>query len=522
MPGGVLQLAAYGAQDFYLTGNPQISFFKTVYRRYTNFAMEFYKLTSNNNVGLSENQLVTYKFDIKRNGDLISDVYFEFTLPNIYSEQEEFQWIKNIGFNIINKVIVFIGGSKIDENYGEWFDIWNELSQDESKKQNFNEMIGNVPELYDPANGKGNNGYYPERNKNDTFIPSIVGRKIRVPLIFWFNRNPSLALPLIALQYHPVEIHVEVRKISDLYTVIDTDQQSLSYGARVKPLTSIANYLSKYSIQNFTTSDEVTFTVSGTTSQLVNFTIEPRLLVNYIFLDKDEMNKFAKSEHKFLITQVQKNEFKGTLGTKTLKLQSQHPTSFFVIVAKRNDTEDRNDWNNYTNWIDQDMPPYSTGFNNVYYEKYWEDPLVNEKVSDIYFSSSITETDTFNKLKLKYQNKRKPYILNSISLKLNGTDRFDEQDSEFFNTVETSCFSKRIPRKGVLFYSFSLNPFEYQPSGTCNMSRFNSIELFIETVDTPIPTSLGENLYKFDINVYTVNYNILRIVSGMGNLEFAN
>ena len=140
MPGGVLQLAAYGAQDFYLTGNPQISFFKTVYRRYTNFAMEFYKLTSNNNVGLSENQLVTYKFDIKRNGDLISDVYFEFTLPNIYSEQEEFQWIKNIGFNIINKVTVFIGGSKIDENYGEWFDIWNELSQDESKKQNFNEL----------------------------------------------------------------------------------------------------------------------------------------------------------------------------------------------------------------------------------------------------------------------------------------------------------------------------------------------------------------------------------------------
>ena len=207
---------------------------------------------------------------------------------------------------------------------------------------------------------------------------------------------------------------------------------------------------------------------------------------------------------------------------KTLKLQSQHPTSFFVIIAKRTDAEDRNDWNNYTNWIDQNLPPYSDGFNNPFYEKYANDPLANERVSDIFFNTSIVTDDLFDKLRLKYENKKKPYVLNSISLKLNGTDRFDEQDSEFFNTVETSCFSKRIPRRGVLFYSFSLNPFEYQPSGTCNMSRFNSIELLVETVDTPIPTSLGENLYKFDINVYTVNYNILRIVSGMGNLEFAN
>lgn len=518
MPGGVLQLAAYGAQDFYLTGNPQISFFKTVYRRYTNFAMEFYSLTSENNIGLSENDISTYVFDIRRHGDLISEIYFEFKLPNIYSEQEEFRWIKNIGFNIINKVSIYIGGSLIDENYGEWFDIWNELTLEESKRKNFNEMIGNVKELYDPSNAPGNNGYYPYRNKNDTFIPSIIGRKIRVPLIFWFNRNSSLAIPLVALQYHPVEIHIEIKKISDLYTVLDTDTTSNKRNKRIKPLSNIQNYSLKYSIQNFTNQDEVTYNIQGTTSSLINFSIDPILLINYVFLDKEEMNKFAKSEHKFLIQQVRRSDFKSIINNTTLTLQLQHPTSFLVIVCKRSDVEDRNDWNNYTNWIDEDTPPYTDGFYNPFYEEYSSEALSVEKIFDIYENF----TGTTNDLKLKFDSKKTPYILKSLLLKLNGTERFSENDSEFFNYLESNSFSKRIPKKGILFYSFSLNPFEYQPSGTCNFSRFNNIELSLETVSTPIPNALGENLYKFDINVYSVNYNILRIISGMGNLEFAN
>ena len=145
MPGGYLQLAAYGSQDFYLTGNPQISFFKTVYRRYTNFAMDYVRIDPDGNIGLSETEVVTYKFKIERNADLISNIYFSFTLPDIYSGNgTDFRWIKNIGFNIISKVSMYIGGSLIDEHYGEWFDIWNELTIEESKKENFNKMIGNI------------------------------------------------------------------------------------------------------------------------------------------------------------------------------------------------------------------------------------------------------------------------------------------------------------------------------------------------------------------------------------------
>ena len=161
--------------------------------------MEYYRINQEGNLGLSETETTNYKFQIKRNGDLVSDIFMVISLPAIFSGNgTDFQWIKNIGFNIINKVRIYIGSSLIDENYGEWFDIWNELTLPESKRNEFNEMIGNVEELYDPAAYSGS-GYYPRRTLGDTLVPSIANKTIRVPLIFWFNRNYSLALPLVAL-----------------------------------------------------------------------------------------------------------------------------------------------------------------------------------------------------------------------------------------------------------------------------------------------------------------------------------
>ena len=210
MTGGFLQLVSYGSQDFYLTGNPQISYFKTVYRRYTNFSMDFYRINPENNLGLSETSTTTYKFKVDRNGDLISQIYLVFTLPNIFSDNDsQFRWIRNIGSSAVESVSVFLGGNLIDKNYGEWFDIWQELTLPQSKKQIYNELIGNVPEMYNPELSPRFTSY-PNQSKNNE-IPSIKSRTIRLPLIFWFNRNPSLALPLVALQYYPVEIQVEFK-----------------------------------------------------------------------------------------------------------------------------------------------------------------------------------------------------------------------------------------------------------------------------------------------------------------------
>ena len=532
MPGGYIQLAAYGSQDFYLTANPQISFFKTVYRRYTNFSMDYFRLNPEGNIGLNDQDTVTYKFKIDRNADLIHDIYFTFTLPNIYSNNNvDFRWVKNIGYNLIEKVSIYIGGSSIDEHYGEWLQIWNELTTPTEKIDLLNEMIGNVPELYDPANAPGNYGIYPNANietgRNNNNIPSIQSRKIRVPLIFWFNRNPSLSLPLVALQYDPIQIDIICKKITDLYTVVDIiepleNRPSPSFGSRIKPLTTNTNYNSIYGIQNFVNNADMFTGVTGN-KRLVSFSIDPYLDINYIYLDTKEMKNFAQTEHKYLIEQVRQSTFKGVLGSQTLELQVHHPTSLMIIVCKRNDVEDRNDWNNYSNWVLEDIPPFSLSFENPYYNKY----EYNFSLDSVSYPASVNSIAWEKANSSNYNLKKDKNCLKSISLNLNGVDRFSTQDPEFFNQLQSFGFSKKGPKNGIYPYSFSIDPFKFQPSGSCNMSRFNRIELNVETQDTPIPVraiqgETLENIYKYDINVYTINYNILRVVSGMGNIEFSN
>ena len=338
----------------------------------------------------------------------------------------------------------------------------------------------------------------------DTTIPSISERKIRVPLIFWFNRNYSLALPLVALQYAPVVIEVELRKIADLYTVIDIDNTSSKFGCRIKPSSNIANYSKYYSLVNFVNDGSISSGV-GDNRILKNFNIEIYLDVNYIFLDSDEMKKFAQNEHKYLIQQVKLSNFKGSIGSDTLELLVHNPTSFMIVTAKRSDVEDRNEWSNYTNWINEIEPPWSNYFSNPYFEPYYSQEISRENMNDT-----------------NYIYRNSPYILKNMQLKLNGTDRFASQEQDFFSRVMPYKYAKRMPKKGILMYSFAVNPLDHQPSGSCNFSRFNSIELFLETQDVPKPTGLNDYMYKYDINVYTVNYNILRIMSGMGNLEFSN
>tara|TARA_B100000795_G_C22802415_1_gene442621 strand:+ start:299 stop:1903 length:1605 start_codon:yes stop_codon:yes gene_type:complete len=533
MPGGYIQLAAYGSQDFYLTSNPQISFFKTVYRRYTNFSMDYFRLNPLTNIGLNDNDTITYKFKIDRNADLIHDCYFTFTLPDIYSDNNlDFRWVKNIGFNIIESVSIYIGGSLIDQHYGEWLQIWTELTTPLDKKHKLDEMIGNVTEMYDPANASGMVGIYPNSSiingRNGLKVaPSIFSRKIRVPLIFWFNRNPSLALPLIALQYDPIQLNVTCRKITDLYTIIDNDVTSISYGKIIKPSSTNTNYTSSFGIQNFINDTNIYSGKVGN-KQLVNFSIDPYLDINYIYLDTKEMKNFAQTEHKYLIEQVRLSTFKGILGSKTLNLDLQHPTSLMVIVCKRTDVEDRNDWNNYTNWVLEDVPPYSITFENPYHNKYELDFEKADAGGKKKFKASVNNLVHEKINPDNFEFKKDKNCLKNISLILNGTERLSTQEPDFFNQLQSYNYSKANPKGGIYPYSFSIDPFKYQPSGSCNMSRFNSIELNVETQETPIPnvainneSELTINLYKYDINIYTINYNILRIVSGMGNIEFS-
>jgi hypothetical protein len=542
MGGGLLQLSAYGSQNEYLNGNPQMTFFKIVYKRFTNFSMES---ISQNFVGSNElNQINKIKLQCKipRNADLITNTYFTFNIPDIYSGYNpisntnyKFQWIKNLGTNIIDHVEILIGGQVIDKHYGEWLNIWTELNLSESKLDNYNYLIGNVPELYDPENYPGNNGIYPTSTLNPELnidpeynsidylqvinpyerAASIKGRKIYVPLRFWFCQNSGLALPLIALQYHEVYINIELKALSNLYTIIDTDEENPSFGQRIKPnplkeTDSINNFLFKGNINDIFTEN-----IDMSKGNIFSFTgwgLNPGLEINYIFLDVEERKQFAKTTHEFLITQVSRNQFLGVIGNKSLKLILNHPVKQLIWTAKRNDMELKNIYNNYTNWIDEDIDPSTISYINELYN-------LNNKSK---LSIDIIKENIPNKKTSIYYEKD---ILKNAKLLFEGKDRISIKDNIYFNYVEPYNSSLSSPKTGIYSYSFEIDNKKYQPSGICNMSRIKNITLEVETNRTEPIINLNENLnykYMFDFNIYAVNYNILRFMAGMGGLTFSS
>ncbi len=433
MGGGLMQLVAYGAQDIYLTGNPQITFFKVVYRRHTNFAMESIEQTFNGAVDFGKRVTAT----ISRNGDLIKDMWLELEFTNDTGLENA---VYGLGNALVKQVEIEIGGQLIDRQYGEWLDIWSELSVPEGKRVGYDTMVGNVPNTQLGAD-----------TDSDTW--SIVSRrytkaKLDVPLMFWFNRNPGLALPLIALQYHEVKINLDIETATNL-----------KRGTAGTALTLTGDRL--------------------------------KLWVDYIYLDTDERRRFAQVSHEYLIEQLQftGDESLTASSTKRVDLNFNHPCKELI-------------------WVGQKTALKRGG-------------------------GPASEPCKFSQLGSTAM---------KVKLQLNGQDRFQERRQEYFLNVQTYKHHTHMPRSNrfvclvsvdytnetdnvpdderalvednaqwIYVYSFALNPEEHQPSGTCNFSRIDNATLQLTNV------AIGGVL-----KVFAVNYNVLRIMSGMGGLAYSN
>ena len=575
MPGGLMQLTAYGAQDFYLTGNPQISFFKAVYRRYTNFSMEMIEILPNVNVDLQENSDSSkLSFKISRNGDLVKDMYLVFTLPSIFSSAaKSFEWIKRIGEYIIKEVTITVGGKELDKHHGEYMHFYNELYLDESQKDGYNRMIGNFPQFNDLVSYYAN---YPASASND--VPSISERQIIVPLQFWFNKSFAQALPLIAMQYDSEpEITFTLRQFNQLYTVKEgstiirndaafggankialindtTDIVSgmLVSGENLPPGLTVSsvdedpedsNYLlitvsGSISSPPFLSNETVTFTSTtglsrnrpistdsnlgrflshNSSTDVTSLNINPRLEVNYIFLDKDERKRFASVEHEYLVKQVQ---FRTDIVTPTSNKKVhtmeiikdiQHPVSTLIWGIRRSDHENVNVWSNYTNWPIENTDPLQTEL--VDSGNINSNPFNNDD-----YASSGTNGGT-NYASLKHKN-----IMIDATLKLNGSDRFNTKSFEFFNYTNNYQHHKRIPADGINVYTFSVgNNDNMQPSGTCNMSKFEAnLQMTLAPRAYQDVSGTTPPTYNYNIYFYAVNYNVFRVIGGMANMEFSN
>ena len=444
MGGGLMQLVAYGAQDVYLTGNPQITFFKVVYRRHTNFAMESIEQTFNGSADFGKKVTCT----ISRNGDLIHSMYLQTDLPAItVGNTAYFRWADKPGHALIKNVEVEIGGQKIDKHYGDWLNIWSELTLPRGKERAFNHMIGE-----DVSRGSGGQDTALNNVSNDFRIGSDVSiKRLNVPLQFWFNRNPGLALPLIALQYHEVKVNFEFRDIAGM--------GALDSGRSNTTLTSSSGSLTNTS-----------------------------LWVDYIYLDTDERRRFAQVSHEYLIEQLQfTGEESVTTTSKTATLNFNHPVKELVWVVQDDRVLAANQYNNYGTRM--------SGFSN--------------RDDGSYKAGAAHD--------VVYGVDRSVNPVSKAKLQLNGHDRFAERDGDYFNYVQPYQHHTRSPRVGINVYSFALKPEEHQPSGTCNFSRIDNAQLQLTLQAGNSFASVSGKL-----RVYAVNYNVLRIMSGMGGLAYSN
>ena len=431
MAGGLLQLVASGTQNIFLNGNPSVSFFKKVYKTYTNFAMESMRLNFDQ-TSMNTREQVTLVAKIKRNADMIQDIYLCLTIPKIMKlSNEKFCFVRNLGETIVKSCSVIVGGTTIDKQYGEWFHIWNELSMSADKRYGYDQMMGNVAELFAPDN----------TNKLQTDDVQIPAAKLFIPLRFWFNRNPGLALPLIALQYHDIELRLELRPMLELFTINDrrcTLEKSYRY------------YFPEDSIY-----------------------IDPYLEINYIFLDTKERNFFAKNSHDYLIEQISIIENTSVDTNTNTEITCFNPVKEIVWVFTRSDRSTRNSW-------------------FVYDDQYVED---GEHCAS--------------------KNRQSKNVMLRAKIMLNGLDRIEFKDAEYFNLLQPYQHHKLIPTRGIYCYSFSLNPEHFQPSGACNLARVRKSQLRTEL--NPSAKKTGE----YDLKVYVVSYNFLRIMGGMAGLAYA-
>lgn len=572
MPGGLIQLVGTGAQNELVNGSPSMTHFRAVYRRHTNFAMESIRMTfTASNLQFSTTGTRTLSCRIDRYAQLIHDTYLVLTLPDIWSPLKnvtsiptgyqntdganaigyEFQWIRNIGYNMIDHVDLVMNGQVIQRLRGEWLKMYSYMTHDANKRQIVNQMVGNVPEIYDPANAYDRQNQYPHAitpvtlpsSDPQTLVPepSIRSRQLIVPLHFWFSENPGLALPLVSLQNSEVYINVTLRNVNDLYTVIDVNPISPTFGKRVKPTGDTT-----YNGLNLFLSPP-TATGAPSDPNITTWFPDPYIEGNFIYLTEMEMNQLARADQTYLVKNVRFISAEGQFGGNTdLEIPMFNLVTRVVFDSQRSDRIAVNDWDNYTNWTNTNRAPWSP---------------INSSVSTALYSSGQEQiTSIFPR-----------DAISDALIMLDGKERFQTKPIPYFSLQQmyrhTTGNVPSLP--GVYMYSFALDNDSYQPSGALNGSMFNKVTLRV-TLQTPAPESVTPQggptssivcvlrstvfspnptvipaaqiplydpselvtvvqtnnnvifVFTYTVGVYVESINFLRIVSGLGNLVFAS
>ncbi len=543
MTGGLMNLTAQGNENIILNGNPKKTFFKAAYNKFTNFGLQRFRIDFEGNRVLNFTTPTVLDFKIPRYAELLHDTYVCITMPDIYSplvyegENEigrnlipyEFRWIEELGSHMIKEVEIYSGGVTLARYPGEYISCLKERDLSDSKKELFNKMTGNIPELNDPGNANGNVNVYP----NSMYIdesgvePSIRSRKLYVPLEAFFCQNSKMALPLVALQYSEISIRLTFRPTYEMYTInnINDIQNDTCISYRIQPNPNeINNQLWRFlqPPQDVAASQEF-YNVTRN-----DWNSDVHLISTYVFLDQDERRVFAQKTHNMLVKQVHTFDFLGQSGTKLLKVESRDLISSMMFRFRRSDAKFRNEWSNYTNWA----------YNNVVPQQITDElPLLqgNEipNPNNFHITGSIGEYAHNQKL-----------ILQDFAIVMGGVYRENLMDSGIYNYIEKYTRTVGNAKDGLYCYNYCLNSEKkhIQPSGAMNVNKFGSIDLEFNTVEPPInpegaivdficdtsanpigfrKNTASLNQYTYDLRLFEERYNVIIIKSGRIGLMMA-
>jgi hypothetical protein len=509
MPGGIMQLIFQGAQDKYLTGNPTLTFFKAVYKRYTQFGTEYITLPFDTIPSFTPTQMTKTSCKIGRNADLLHDTYLTYDLPAIYTNNQiPFGWVEELGSKIIQEISIRIDGSVIDIQRGDFMKIYTDIYFNGTKKYQWLKCIGGESFMLNSAQNLSN-------DINDQTI-AINARRLYIPLLFWFCLNSGLSIPLVALQYNELYIDVTFSPLNELIRI-------------GQPPISPTRLFGDYENSDFNISIRNYFLSLGYDQTNVfyyftqnNWQSNTNILANYIFLGDDERKMFAFTSHEYLITQVQFNEFQGLkAGPNYLETTFTHPIKEVFWVLTQDNLYLYNDWYNFTGLSQenyQSMEFYQS-MQRFYNYSYFNEPLLSYIKET--FTPFVNDIKSQSVYKLTPQQAQTFFgnfysIMQSAQPVFNNNDRMEIQDHDFYQNLQLFKYHSGIPQQGIYILSFGLKPEDFQPSGTQNFSRLDYQEFRINIFNTyPIEQ-------RFNCYFFALNYNVLRIIGGIGSTVFSN
>ena len=604
MPGGLLNISSYGKANIILNGNPSKTFFKTTYAKYTNFGLQKFRIDFEDNKKLQLSEKSTFRFKIPRYADLLMDTYFVITLPNIWSpiysrtyaspcdisnyQPYEFKWIENIGSQMIRRVRYIINDQVIQEFTGQYLYSMVQRDFSKEKKDLFDEMTGNVSELNDPANYSNRNGNYPNASycgyNSDVWPhgiePSIRGKQLYVPLNIWSTLSSKVALPLVSMQYSELYIEIECRPIDELFVIRDIHDfmkqvTDLSFSdpsyndSRAFPVQYV-HPEQTYEYNKFfyflkeppegsrgiqaTKTD--TFEYNYYYPRRTDWFADIHLIGTYAFLSEEEVRVFATQCQSYLIREVHEYTLYNVIGTQRKLIDTLGLVASWMWFFQRTDVRERNQWSNYSNWPYNVVPKPPTQGIRWDVGNYWQEvlpglccppglkpypvpcPAVCPPSEFLYMQYSTGKQHIENEKN----------IMTRWGLYLDGKVREVVLDSGVTNYVEKYIRTVGGAKSGIYCYNFCLttDPFQYQPTGAINLSKFNTVEFEYttilpidateasisvtcdasgNTIEPPI-TSASKDYWKlfeytYNLHIMEERYNILMFDSGVANLVFA-